>query len=917
MAAIRIQTTFYTDQNVRYRINIWDNNWSSATLTTFDNNGFELEYDRCEAFLTPLIPSSCYVTLIDDGSSNFASFKSNLANAQENQFKLYIEKYVSGAWVIDWAGIIMSDMVSWDNDSSPRYFEIVAKDGLNRLEGIYFDKLTAAPYSTDYVASLKKIIFDCLSYSGTAQFWNGSSKPYIACDMYSHDTLQTGITQADILSYVHIGKEFLIDDPAFNTDYTGVTFRGTNDHPLKTNQILSDLMQLFRLRIFLSEGSWRIQEVNKQSNDTYVQGEYDYLGAYTGSSTQTVKVTENSNTLALLSNGKFGYYPPIRSAKAKIYPSEILNGNYNLGVLINKNNPSFTSSTFQLGKIYGGSGSGLKLIIQINYDVLNWFYKVGKDFYVEYTAKIVANTNRITNSITSGVEATVPYKGGGAKWSTTSADKYTGNIYYAIAYTPLKKSGIYGRYESAFIETEEIPFAGEDCSLVITASIKSISGSTTFPNIQDLSILFRTVDIQLIDTTVDPPIFGQITEIELQSPYVAENSIQIDYGLLRIADNLGTTTKADFNSILVTAPNNAGTRQGSTTWVAGHTVDTDIVTTLLKETIALQKTSIKKYTGSYRSTIYNAWNTISYDGVKWVFMGGRYNAKMDEWNGEWFAIVYDNAVIVDSGTRTNDAMGKTFSPTSWHKPIGTVDGYPVGAKPVIKVNTGVAISTSTTSFTIDAAEYDHVRKGDTVMMLNPLSLENIQNWTIDANCEIGDTTLTVLSDTTDETVWQTFMFAHEPREYLVSNIIRASNQFQLGGSQNNEINRILKVLTVDTTTKEATTNGSVGLGSSNRIKIPDDSAIGLTVTIVGKVQNTANCLVFIRQALIYNDSGTTSLDGSVQTIGTDIVSAGLIGSTVTISANNTNDCLKVEVKGIAATNINWTVNVKGVVSIYA
>ena len=72
--------------------------------------------------------------------------------------------------------------------------------------------------------------------------------------------------------------------------------------------------------------------------------------------------------------------------------------------------------------------------------------------------------------------------------------------------------------------------------------------------------------------------------------------------------------------------------------------------------------------------------------------------------------------------------------------------------------------------------------------------------------------------------------------------------------------------------------------------------------------------MLIRQALISNNSGTVALDGTVQTIGTDIDSASIV-DTISITANNTNDCLSVEVDGIA-TNINWTVNVKGVISIY-
>ena len=177
MAAYRIQNVLYSDQGVRRRIGIWDSTWVAATITSFECNDFEIEYDRCDKFLTPLIPSSCYYNLIDDGSAAFTTFKTALSIAQEDQFKLVVELWNGASYDIEWAGIIMTDLISWDNTPAPRPFEIVAKCGLNRLEKIYFDKLTAAPYSTLGVATMLKVIFDCLSYAGTAQFWNGSSKP--------------------------------------------------------------------------------------------------------------------------------------------------------------------------------------------------------------------------------------------------------------------------------------------------------------------------------------------------------------------------------------------------------------------------------------------------------------------------------------------------------------------------------------------------------------------------------------------------------------------------------------------------------------------------------------------------------------------------------------------------------------------
>lgn len=63
----------------------------------------------------------------------------------------------------------------------------------------------------------------------------------------------------------------------------------------------------------------------------------------------------------------------------------------------------------------------------------------------------------------------------------------------------------------------------------------------------------------------------------------------------------------------------------------------------------------------------------------------------------------------------------------------------------------------------------------------------------------------------------------------------------------------------------------------------------------------------MRQVLIYREGSTTSLIGSVQTIGADINPAGWGG--VAITADDTNESLKIEVTGAASTNIRWTATV--------
>ena len=56
---------------------------------------------------------------------------------------------------------------------------------------------------------------------------------------------------------------------------------------------------------------------------------------------------------------------------------------------------------------------------------------------------------------------------------------------------------------------------------------------------------------------------------------------------------------------------------------------------------------------------------------------------------------------------------------------------------------------------------------------------------------------------------------------------------------------------------------------------------------------------------------------TVTTLGTDVGSAGLTTVTTTITENDTNDCVKIEVTGVAATNIRYTAYLVSTEAIYA
>lgn len=104
-----------------------------------------------------------------------------------------------------------------------------------------------------------------------------------------------------------------------------------------------------------------------------------------------------------------------------------------------------------------------------------------------------------------------------------------------------------------------------------------------------------------------------------------------------------------------------------------------------------------------------------------------------------------------------------------------------------------------------------------------------------------------------------------------------------------------------------TTNAAVELlaGDWNegtvRLTVPSGRVLTGLLTIVGTKSDGATVASYMRQVTIKNVGGTTSLVGSVNTVGVD--EAG--GTSIAITANDTNDALKIEATGVSAQTFRW------------
>jgi hypothetical protein len=99
-------------------------------------------------------------------------------------------------------------------------------------------------------------------------------------------------------------------------------------------------------------------------------------------------------------------------------------------------------------------------------------------------------------------------------------------------------------------------------------------------------------------------------------------------------------------------------------------------------------------------------------------------------------------------------------------------------------------------------------------------------------------------------------------------------------------------------------------GGSTRMSIPSGKIFSFIAQVTGIKSDGSAVAKYIREGTIKNVGGTTSLVGSIITVGTDHEDSA--GTDVAITADDTNDALQINVTGIDAETWRWVAVVQGV-----
>lgn len=825
---VRLSNTHYSLSGVLYKVEVYDSDFS-GTVSEFKDEGFTITWDNeSDNFNEPLKPSSCRYVLLDDGSATFSSFRSDLVSAQENEFQLVVSKWNGSSYDLYWCGVIMSDMVSWNNENDPRQFEIIAKDGINRLSDLPFTNIDSSPFTTS-PQPFMYIIEKCLAKNGLASFHTGD---YIKVSVDWYDTQMSTSQKQRVFERVRIWGEM------FRKDIDDTESKKTDVDPIYCKDVISSLLQIFHARMIYSEGCYRIEQVKNFTSSTQDEANYDNTGTYVTTNTGV----SNQTTLDVLAMGKFGYHAPYNRVKLTARGYLDIRGAYIDKVEVDRSDTSNTE-TLQIGTIVGGvyatgsrttssntntfraenagtPGNSIALVFDgihaVQTVVNDWntanptnkvyiasgansiIHSAGTttlsggagdgNRYLEIDFDVQAITNNRTKA--SNILTTVDVKlicgsyriknrAGYTNqmvcdWSTTAADKWS----YTV-------QGYDNNTHKIQLVTPEIPFASESsctCEITITLTKKDSAvwidptDSTIWPQTDwDFYATLRRGRIIAWDSDIDT--LADV-EVIIENPTNTANSLQFDYGKIIIGDNpLVQRSISSKNSFEVY--NSLGTWQRPNVWDAGFDTDYNLVTTMLMETMALRKTPVPKYMGVFEGN-YAAHKALSYDSTTWVVNRLELNSLTDEWTGTWFAIQVSRADITQSTERYKPLTSSFGLPPIRVPNTPVKDNIPLPINPKGKGAVPYEQGSTMTYIGTELLDNNHLKEGDSLLVYHPTTRELLHTFEVDTDTSVSDTSIAVVSDTNDADIPVGCLIEHNSKEVVHSAMVRADKMVSLG-----------------------------------------------------------------------------------------------------------------------------------------
>jgi hypothetical protein len=687
----------------------------------------QTEWDGQGDEILAAIKASSTTITYSNNAAFFDRFMDFYYQANDDELKLLIYKDNSG-WELDWVGNIVIDLIEWQNISKPTPYTFRAIDGFNLLKDV--------PYTqgTLQTQTLAENFVSILSNLGTFDFF-GATDPFFRESIEYSNSDVTSVTNVDSpLDYTFIADNLFIQD-------------GEKDPAqfMSFYDALEAMLSLFNCRIFHAKGMYWVEQVRNFANPTsIVYREYLTDGTYTQSQYNhklTAVSGSRSGDLAVMGGGTFGYLPGLLKAtmEVDVHQSAKIEQSGTIRVTQSGLSPS---TTIPIGSVYGGSGSGKNIRVEVDVLEDNALLPAGSfSLYVQLEIYV-------DNWFIRGGPAVNPY------WLNDAAPV----IRYWLKAV---KSVARGNRTKVVFETPEIPFSAEgvNCKLTFAQNFNSGSGisGASYWTIDGIGIYWPldTEDTENKDINEAVNVNTNYTKVlELEPLLITDEANTTSLNTLQVDENYVVGGGVS----LIEA----------TVWDADFDADNYLTQIRPMEAMSLQTKPVMKYMGMLLGVYYPFYSFEYYDRV-FVMNGYVYDYKMDQFAGEWFEILNARAGLSIDKIKIYNPAGKI--------PVLGGEGTEHNSAFVSNTKTlGTSIYTAAgtlTSINIVAWAGNRLKSGDTISILHPVSYAEVAYFVLSATPSVSDTTLSVTSKAVADDIPTGGIIVYKKGEVTESNVVRA------------------------------------------------------------------------------------------------------------------------------------------------
>lgn len=585
--------------------------------------GFTLDYEtENETLYTPLMPSKLSFELMFQSEVQ-ETFLNALAESYEGQFLVRVLRN-DALW---WAGVLVPDVVQYEDMPFPYGFKFSAIDGLSRLKSIPYPNATLVNGTPETIFD---IIQECLSNLETPFFW-GAGDVYFTDNVDWREVRHISAHNIDPLKVTRINTGAIYEE---NTTTGEIQFLSCFD-------MLRQVATVFGARLFLANGQWWFMQPSEYDITQQSVRNYNKSGGLISwSGGQSYDLVCNQTTLAR-AEGRYEFLPPLKKVSAT-YKSRSVTGTLLPGVSWDWINDG---DSVTVGEV---SNNGGVATIKMRFEVEHTYR------FVPYADMPDPSQSRHHFAVTMRVGSYyfVGDEDAGASWTTTPGvfifytdlfRQWETHVSVFEITTPAMPGSGTCIISFAYLQTEEFP------SSTLTALPLQIS------TIYDLEPEFEpsmqywvqpSPLLIVLETGSENEVFDFLT-------YSAENANPTNTKEVEMLVYFGDGPYGATKSRMETF--DGATWAKSTLWGVGlaGVRDKPILQVLVNRILQLQATPRIKYVGKLITAtgglFFYPYNRIKINQKYYIFLGGTFEAETDTWQSlHVFHIALDtsNAPII-------------------------------------------------------------------------------------------------------------------------------------------------------------------------------------------------------------------------------------------------------------------------------